>query len=190
MRLLPPSCGDSSKKYRRSADRKAESAEKQNMPERISRVFLITICILAFCAPHPSSAALSGGEDILGIWEVEEGDGRIEIFRCADKFCGRIAWQKEPCYPADDRGGMGGKPLLDRENPKKELRGRQQLGLTIMEGYTFRGNNLWDDGTIYNPEDGRTYKSRLNLKSRDRLQLRAFIGISLLGGSTVWKRVN
>jgi Uncharacterized protein conserved in bacteria len=152
--------------------------------------FLINICILAFSAPHPSSAAFSDGGDILGLWEVEEGDGRIEIFRCADKFCGRIAWQKEPSYPIGDKGGMAGKPLLDRENPKKELRGRQQLGLVIMEGYAFRGNNLWDDGTIYNPEDGRTYKSRIFLKNRDRLQLRAFIGISLLGGSTVWKRVN
>jgi uncharacterized protein (DUF2147 family) len=157
------------------------------MPKRF---FLITIFILAFCAPHHASASFTDGGDILGTWEVEEGDGRIEIFRCADKFCGRIAWQKEPHYPIDDKGGMGGKPLLDRENPKKELRGRQQLGLVIMEGYTFRGNNFWDDGTIYNPEDGRTYKSRLALKSRDRLQLRAFIGISLLGGSTVWKRVN
>jgi uncharacterized protein (DUF2147 family) len=160
------------------------------MPKKNSRFFLLLILILSFSAPHPSSAALSAGGDILGLWEVEEGDGRIEIFRCAEKFCGRIAWLKEPNYPRDDKGGMGGKPLLDRDNPKKELRGRQQLGLMLMEGYTYRGNNLWDDGTIYNTENGRTYKSRLSLKSRDLLQLRAFIGISLLGGSTTWKRVN
>lgn len=160
------------------------------MPKRIFRFFLTAICILVFSAPPPSSAAFPNEGDILGLWEVEEGDGRIEIFRCGDKFCGRIAWLKEPNYPMDDKGGMGGRPLLDRDNPKKELKGRQQLGLVIMEGYTFRGSNLWDDGTIYNTENGRTYKSRLSLKSRDRLQLRAFIGISLLGGSTLWKRVN
>jgi uncharacterized protein (DUF2147 family) len=160
------------------------------MPKKNFRFFLSLILILSFSAPHPSFAALSTGGDILGLWEVEEGDGRIEIFRCAEKYCGRIAWQKEPNYPSDDKGGMGGKPLLDRDNPKKELRGRQQLGLVIMDGYTFRGNNLWDDGTIYNPENGRTYKSRLSMKSKDQLQLRAFIGISLLGGSTIWKRVN
>jgi uncharacterized protein (DUF2147 family) len=160
------------------------------MAKTIFRFFLMSIFFLVFTVPHHSFAASSDGGDILGLWEVEEGDGRIEIYRCGDKFCGRIAWQKDPYYPADDKRGMGGKPLLDRENPKKELRGRPQLGLTIMEGYAFRGNNLWDDGTIYNPENGKTYKSRLSLKSRDRLQLRAFIGISLLGGSTVWKRVN
>jgi uncharacterized protein (DUF2147 family) len=160
------------------------------MPKTILRFLTVLFFILYFSVPNSSSAASSGGGDILGLWEVEEGDGRIEIYRCAEKYCGRIAWQKDPNYKADDKEGMGGKPLLDRDNPKKELRGRRQLGLTIMEGYTFRGNNLWDDGTIYNPEDGRTYKSRLSMKSRDRLQLRAFIGISLLGGSTLWKRVN
>lgn len=160
------------------------------MATRNFRILLLIIFSLVFFAPHPSSAASAEGGDILGLWEVEEGDGRIEIFRCGNKFCGRIAWIKEPNYPLDDKGGMGGKPLLDRENPKKELRGRQQLGLVLMEGYTFRGDNFWDDGTIYNTENGRTYKSTLSLKSRDRLKLRAYFGISLLGGSTIWKRVN
>ncbi len=160
------------------------------MTTRICRILLLLCFILSFSCPCHSAAASSDGGDILGLWEVEEGDGRIEIFRCGNKFCGRLAWIKEPNYPLDDKGGMGGKPLLDRENPKKELKGRQQLGLVLMEGYTFRGDNLWDDGTIYNTENGRTYKSTLSLKSRDLLKLRAYFGISLLGGSTIWKRVN
>ena len=84
---------------------------------------------------------------------------------------------------------MGGKPLLDRENPEKKLRDRPQLGLRIMEGYTFRGENFWDDGMIYNTENGKTYRSSLTLLAPDRLRLRGFIGIPLIGGSTVWKRV-
>ena len=84
---------------------------------------------------------------------------------------------------------MAGKPLVDLENPRKELRGRPLMGLRIMEGYAFRGNNLWDEGTIYNSDNGKTYSSRITLKSRNRLELRGFIGIPLLGGSTVWKRV-
>lgn len=152
------------------------------------RIFLATAL---FSLLLTSTAWCLGGQgsDIVGLWEVEEGDGRIEILRCGDKYCGRIAWQKEPNYPANDKGGMGGRPMVDRENPKKELRGRPQLGLRIMEGYTFRGDNSWDSGTIYNPESGKSYKSSLTLLSPDRLKLRAYIGISLLGGSTVWKRV-
>jgi len=84
---------------------------------------------------------------------------------------------------------MPGKPLVDRENPRKELRGRPLVGLQMMAGYIFRGNNLWDAGNIYNTENGRTYRGRISLKSRDVLELRGYIGISLLGGSTLWKRL-
>lgn len=133
-------------------------------------------------------AAVAGGDAIVGTWEVADGSGRIEIFHCGGKYCGRIAWLQEPVYGPGDPGGMAGKPLVDRENPRPELRSRPQLGLQIMEGYTFRGNDFWDDGSIYNTENGRTYRSTIALLASDRLKLRGFIGIPLLGGSTVWKR--
>jgi uncharacterized protein (DUF2147 family) len=83
------------------------------------RFILIIICIFAFSAPHASLAAFSDGGDILGLWEVEEGDGRIEIFRCAEKFCGRIAWQKEPCYAADDRAEWAESPCSTGKTRKR-----------------------------------------------------------------------
>jgi len=153
----------------------------------ITRLFSIIVFILL---PLAAAASTGDGNSILGTWEVEDGSGNIEIQRCGEKYCGRIVWIREPNYPADDKGGMAGKPLLDRENPRRELRGRPQLGLRIMEGYTFRGKNLWDDGTIYNTENGKTYRSTLSLLSQDRLKLRGFIGIPLFGGSTVWKRLS
>jgi uncharacterized protein (DUF2147 family) len=153
----------------------------------IVRFALLLILMVVFGGPQ--TALAGGGDAITGLWEVAEGDGRIEIFRCSEKYCGRIAWLKEPLYPPDDKGGMAGKPLVDRENPKKELRSRPQLGLKLMDGYTFRGDNFWDDGTIYNTENGKSYRSTIRLLSADRLELRGYIGIPLLGGSTVWKRV-
>ena len=151
----------------------------------LSRILVSTLLfILLSCRAYAS-----GGDAITGLWEVADGDGRIEIYRCAAKYCGRIAWLKEPLYPADDKGGMAGKPLVDRENPQKELASRPQLGLRIMEGYTFRGDGFWDNGTIYNTENGKSYSSNIRLHSADRLELRGYIGLPLLGGSTVWKRV-
>lgn len=137
----------------------------------------------------PLSASAEDGDAITGLWEVADGGGRIEIVRCGGHYCGDLVWVREPLYPPDDSRGMGGRPLVDRENPKKELRGLPQLGLRIMEKYTYRGNDFWDDGTIYNTENGRTYRSNITLLSHDRLELRGFIGIPLLGGSTIWKRV-
>lgn len=153
------------------------------------RFFLPLMILLRLSLPLPAYALGGNPDAIAGVWLVEDESGSIEIARCGEQYCGRIVWLKEPLYPLDDKGGMGGKPLLDRENPLKELRSRPQLGLKIMAGYTFRGNNLWDDGTIYNTETGSSYRSRLRLKTDDRLELRAFLGIAIFGGSTVWKRV-
>jgi len=151
--------------------------------------YVIATFILALLLPLEAFSVTGNSSAILGTWEVEDGSGKIEIQRCGEKYCGRIVWIREPNYPADDSGGMGGKPLLDRENPDRGLRDRPQLGLRIMEGYTFRGENFWDNGTIYNTENGKTYRSTMTLLAHDRLKLRGFIGIPLIGGSTVWKRV-
>ncbi len=152
-------------------------------------VILLGSLFLPILPPASSQAATVAADAIVGVWEVAEGDGHIEIYHCAAKYCGRIVWLKEPYYPADDKGKMPGKPLVDRENPKKELKGRPLVGLQLMEGYAFRGNNLWDDGRIYNTENGKTYSSLITLKSPDKLELRGFISIPLLGGSTLWRRV-
>lgn len=152
-------------------------------------IILFFMLFMQFLFPASSPAAPAAADAITGVWEVAEGDGHIEIYRCGEKYCGRIVWLKEPNYPADDKGNMPGMPLVDRQNPNRALKERPLVGLQLMEGYVFRGNSLWNDGRIYNTENGKTYSSLISLKSSDSLELRGFIGIPLLGGSTVWKRV-
>jgi len=130
----------------------------------------------------------AGGDGILGLWITPDGDCKIEIFCCGDKYCGRIAELKDPNYPADDEGGMAGKPKIDRENRNPALRSRPLVGLQLMEGLTYVGKNVWEKGTIYNPDDGRNYKCKLTLSAPDRLEVRGYIGIPLLGGTSIWTR--
>jgi uncharacterized protein (DUF2147 family) len=105
-----------------------------------------------------ASASGSGGEDILGVWNNEDGRAKIEIFHCGGHYCGRIVWLKQPDYPADDAGGMGRTPRVDRDNPNPALRNRRLLGLQIMEGFTYSGANSWDKGVIYDPESGNLHE--------------------------------
>ena len=49
--------------------------------------------------PSLSAAVSSGADAVTGVWEVAEGDGRIEIYRCGEKYCGSIVWLQEPNYP-------------------------------------------------------------------------------------------
>ena len=96
-------------------------------------------------------------------------------------------WLKEPLYPADDGGGMAGKPKVDRENPDPARRADPILGLRIVKGFAF-ADGEWQGGTIYDPNNGKTYKCRMWFDG-ETLKVRGFIGFSLLGRSTRWTRV-
>ena len=135
-----------------------------------------------------SAAFAAEEDDILGLWNTPEKDCKMEIYKCSDKYCGRIAWLKDPYYPDDDDGGMAGKPVVDRKNPNSDLRTRPLVGLQIMEGFTYTGKTVWEKGTIYSPRHGRTYKGKMALSAPHRLEVRGFIGIPLLGGTSVWTR--
>jgi uncharacterized protein (DUF2147 family) len=122
----------------------------------------------------------AGPGDVLGSWKTEGGDSRLELFKCGDKICGKIVWLKEPNY-IDSKDGPVGKRKFDRKNPFSALRKNPILGLQVMKGFTPKGNNRWDKGTCYNPETGKSYKCKMQLVSPNRLKLRGYVGVSLVG---------
>jgi len=155
------------------------------MIDRMKRAAPVLLSAFLFLV---SSVLASGEDNILGIWATPENDCKIEIFKRGSKYCGRIVWLKEPLYPADDDGGMAGKPAVDRHNPNPNLRSRPLIGLQLIEGFIYAGKNVWEKGTIYNPDNGKTYRCKMTLSAPNRLEVRGFIGIPLFGGTSVWTR--
>ena len=39
-----------------------------------------------------------------------------------------------------------GTPLRDKENPEESLRDRNVVGLQVMNGFKYDGDNVWNDG--------------------------------------------
>ncbi len=134
------------------------------------------------------SAYAAGGDDILGIWNNEEKDAKIEIFKCGEKYCGKVVSLAEPNYPAGSQEGTPGTPRLDRNNPAPALRARPILGLQIMNDFVFAGDSVWKNGTVYDPKKGKTYRGKMTLVSPSQLNLRGFIGIPLMGRTAIWTR--
>lgn len=148
------------------------------------------VAVLAFCMAvlFAGAAYAAGPDDVLGVWYNQEKDAKIEIIKCGDRYCGKIVWLKEPEYPAGSTEGVPGTQKLDHNNPDKELRKRPVMGLQIMHGFTHAGENRWKDGKIYDPKNGKTYSAKIKLVSPQQLDLRGYIGISLLGRTAVWTR--
>ena len=63
------------------------------------------------------------------------------------------------------------------------------LGLLMLWNFIIVKDDLWENGFIYDPETARTYKCKMTMESPDILNVRGFIGISLLGRTNTWTRV-
>ena len=139
---------------------------------------LLSRLVIGAVLVHAASAAFA--EDILGLWDT--GESRVEIYACGDLLCGRIAELDEPL-------DKNGKPKLDTENPDVALRSRPILGMDLISGFSRAGKRKWEDGTIYDPRDGKTYKCVMKLKRDGTLKVRGYVGVSLFGKTVEWTRV-
>ena len=141
------------------------------------RLILIVVSVLLFSAGNLLAVS---PDAVLGEWltSKEKDAAQITIYKCDNKFCGKISWTKN----ADS---------LDKENPDAEKKKRKLLGLDMVFGFTFDADDdRWEDGFIYNPNDGKTYDCRMWLEGADVLQVKGTVGPKWMGigKTTTWFR--
>jgi uncharacterized protein (DUF2147 family) len=100
------------------------------------------------------------------IWRTASGAGTVKIEACGGKTCGRIL---SGIPKADDTG-------LDFRNPNPALRTRTLIGLNILSGFARQADHSYKGGTIYNPEDGKTYRSEFKLGRGGNLEVKGCVG--------------
>jgi uncharacterized protein (DUF2147 family) len=113
-------------------------------------------------------------QGIFGEWWSEEKDGRIRFYEHRDGTVrGNLAWSS--------------KPRADVENDDPKLRKRSIIGIVLMWGLRYEDGE-YEDGYVYNPEDGNVYRVDIEVLAPDKLQVRGYMGISLFGRTQVWTR--
>jgi uncharacterized protein (DUF2147 family) len=114
------------------------------------------------------------------LWYNEEKTAKIRIYKTeSGKFCGRIVWLKVP--------EKDGKPKVDSHNPDKSRQNDPLLGLLLLKNFTRNGEKTYENGSIYDPKNGKTYSCTMTRKG-DVLDVRGYIGFSFIGRTTVWTR--
>lgn len=140
------------------------------------QIGLLTVMLLGI-----TGIASAQTDPIEGVWFNDKKDAKIRIFKKTDgKFYGEIIWLKEPL--------KNGKAKLDENNPKSALQTLPIVGKVILKGCEKDGNT-YDDGTIYDPDNGKTYDCTLKLNG-NILALRGYVGFSWFGRTTEWERTN
>lgn len=145
----------------------------------------LTTLSLLLCFSLTALASVSDDpEAILGRWLSSKKRNQVQIYKQGTKYYGKLVWMLEPNDPVTN------KPKVDRQNPDEKLRNRPLMNAVLVTNLTYKGNNIWGDGEIYNPEDGKTYNCQVSLKDPNSIDLRGYVmGLSFLGKSRTWTRV-
>ena len=133
------------------------------------------------------SIASVEGDRLLAFWFTEDDNATVEIYREDDAYFGRIVALKNPLYADDTTTGMACQPKVDLNNPDLDKQSRPIVGLNLLRGFIYIGDNKWRKGKIYDPENGKDYDCNIKLKDDGSLSLRCYIGFSLFGRTTIWR---
>ncbi|MEO1031025.1 MAG: DUF2147 domain-containing protein [Bacteroidota bacterium] len=139
------------------------------MKYTLSLILILIICVNGF------------SQDILGKWKtIDDETGKeksiVEIYEDNGKIYGKIVEiltekKKAVCSKCD--GDKKDQPVLD---------------MVIIEGLE-KGDDVYEGGTILNPENGKEYKCRLKIgEDKDTLQVRGYV--AFFYKTQYWKRVN
>jgi uncharacterized protein (DUF2147 family) len=149
---------------------------------------MIMLVSFVLAAPTAGAAIDADADGILGAWLNGEKDAQIEIFKCGEKYCGKIVWLKDLNYPEGSKDGIPGTPKIDHHNPDPAHRKDPIIGLQIVHDFVFAGDGRWTGGRVYDPKNGKTYSGKMTLVSPRQLDLRGYIGIPLIGRTATWTR--
>ena len=121
-------------------------------------------------------------QSVIGKWKTiddETGEAKsiVEIYEKSGKIYGKVVdilradHKKDVCSKCE--GTEKNKPII---------------GMIIISGLKKDGTE-YSGGTILDPTSGKKYKCYITLDSADKLKLRGYVGISIMGRTQYWTRV-
>jgi uncharacterized protein (DUF2147 family) len=149
--------------------------------KKITAAFLL-ITVMTVWSGYSVMAQTHKADDILGTWLNQEATGKVTLYKENGKYFGKLVWLREP----NDK--TTGKPRTDKENPEEKLKSAPLIGMINMKNFSFDGKEEWSGGTIYDPKNGKTYKCYIQFEGANKLKIRGYMGVSLLGRNTYWTK--
>jgi uncharacterized protein (DUF2147 family) len=156
-------------------------AATRHRPARAAAIARVGLVLsLVTLLPRPAQSSPTP----IGLWYAEGGAAQVDVHACGTALCGTVVWLRAPF----DENGC---EWHDRSNAAQDSRSRPIIGLDILRDLRASDENdgVWSGGTIYDPTTGRTYQATVRLDGPDRLEVRGYWKISVLGRTTTWLRV-
>ena len=139
-----------------------------------------------------SSGAWAQSPSVMGTWLISSKAAQVQIAPCTDPARGPICGTVVKLLEAKGPNGKVVPPeeATDINNVDPSLRSRKVVGIVLIHDFKKTNDpNAFEDGTIYNGENGKTYKANINLQPDGTLKLRGYVGSPLFGETQIWTRV-
>jgi uncharacterized protein (DUF2147 family) len=123
----------------------------------------------------------------VGLWKsVDDATGRVKSHVRISEKAGELVGVVEKTFPLE---GADKNPICTAcPDARKD---KPIIGMQIMGGYKAEEGNTgkYIEGNIIDPENGKIYKSFIQLKEGGKkLDVRGFIGAAFLGRTQTWQR--
>jgi uncharacterized protein (DUF2147 family) len=149
-----------------------------------ARAFIRWLAASVLFASTASVFAADSGVSPIGVWQT------IDDHTGQPKALVQISQQPDGTLSGKIIKGLGANDQPDRrctactDDRKDQL----MLGMTIIDSMKPDGDE-WDSGRILDPENGKIYKCKMHVEDGgQKLVVRGYIGVSLLGRSQTWNR--
>lgn len=133
---------------------------------------MVSVAVMAMSALATSAAeaeTMRGEPD--GLWLNPHNSVAVHTGACGERLCGWIVWaNSEAISDAKDSGVSN------------------LIGIRLLENYTPAGRRAWA-GTVYVPDMGRRFASRIEEVSASTLRVKGCILGGLICKSQMWTRI-
>jgi uncharacterized protein (DUF2147 family) len=150
---------------------------------------LVLVALLGALA----STASAQSPSVMGTWLTASGIAQVRIGPCPDAangpICGLVVGLINPKGP--DGNAVAPDMATDYRNAEPALRTRKVIGMPLIWGFKKTADpNAFEDGHVYNGENGKTYNANISLQPDGKLRLRGYVGTPMFGETQLWTRVN
>lgn len=135
----------------------------------MKKIILALLCIIMATA---STFAQNNADQIVGTYKVVRNgvNSKVKVFKKGDGYSAQVIW-------ADNLTMEDGSKRLDPKNPDPSKRNVPADQIVLVEKVTYNAkSNVWENGKIYDPTSGKSYKLKMWFDGEKTLKLRGYIG--------------
>lgn len=152
----------------------------------MKKIFLLITLIF-------STLTFSKEEDIQGKWITEKAKNGnqiiVEFQKIDNRYFGKIIQLTIPIYEKSHK--LEGKTKIDLANPDEKLKTRSLVGINFVSDFTYNPEkDRFENGFIYNPENGKTYYCSISFKDPNTLIVKGSLDKSgFIGSKQIWSKI-